>query len=292
MSPKRPYQKRLPRVLPPAPRAAPDQESLTPSVEPRASAPPAPPAPPVERTLPDRGPEPRPPRTPAPAYADPDERGARPRRTAAALALLAVAALVVAGLVMWRVGGGAPDDDLATTSSAPGWPAEGASRTVTQVRPDGVLRVTHRIHSAEPLDQLDLALPQLAPGMLVEASAVEVTADDQPASGPDVVTTTPSTYFFPDATRILVRYELTGAVARSTSVLGRGLVTTTALEVSAQQPQDIRVVRATAVLSLACAPPGSQAPAPCGEADAEGQWHVELIGADAGSRVVAQVDLP
>ncbi|WP_322919530.1 hypothetical protein [Nocardioides renjunii] len=351
MSPKKQYKKRLPTVLPPVQRPAPEQESLAPHVEPvaptaepeaAATAPaaepvaaapvvepealrapaaparpaaPAAPAQPAQRqvpvtapataaatapaiTAPAPAPARAPARAPAPApvpvaapVGPPSDRARGSRRRAAALALLGVAALVVGGLVVWQVVDDGRDDAGTASAAAESWPEAGASRTVTRVRPDGVLEVTHWIHAAEPLDQVDVALPELAPGILLEASAVEVTADDQPASGPEVITFTSASYVFSEATRVLVSYELAGAVERSTSVLGRGLATTTALEVSAQQPEDTRVIRSKAVLSLACATAGSPSPTPCGEADTEGQWHVELTGADAGGRVVAQVDL-
>ncbi|MDZ5663797.1 hypothetical protein SFC79_18620 [Nocardioides sp. S-58] len=338
MSPKKQYKKRLPTVLPPVQRPAPEQESLAPHVEPdaptaepepEAAAPapaaepvaaapvvepealrapaaparPAAPAAPAQRQVPVTAPAaaatapataPAPAPAPVPVAAPggpPSDRAPGSRRRAAALAILGVAALVVGGLVVWQVVDGGRDDTGTASAAAESWPEPGASRTVTRVRPDGVLEVTHWIHAAEPLDQVDVALPELAPGILLEASAVEVTADDQPASGPEVITFTSASYVFSEATRVLVSYELAGAVERSTSVLGRGLATTTALEVSAQQPEDTRVIRSKAVLSLACATAGSPSPTPCGEADTEGQWHVELTGADAGGRVVAQVDL-
>jgi hypothetical protein len=156
-----------------------------------------------------------------------------------------------------------------------------------------VLEVTHWIHAVQPLDTLELALPTaLAPGS-VEATEVEVLADGRVTSGPRSITSFRASYLFAEAaTRILVRYRLTGAVEMSSSAPGRGLVTTTALEVSAGQAHDSRVVRSQAVLSLACATSRDERPVPCGERDSDDQWRVELGDGEATTRVVAVVTVP
>ena len=92
-----------------------------------------------------------------------------------------------------------------------------------------------------------------------------------------------------DATRILVRYQLAGAVELSPSAPGRRLVTTTALDVSAGQLSEHRVVRSEAVLSLACASPAGVDTEPCGEKERGDEWSVQLDDLEAGTRVVAVV---
>ncbi|HSU03874.1 MAG TPA: hypothetical protein VLK03_15095 [Nocardioides sp.] len=211
------------------------------------------------------------------------------------LGLLAfvVVAGVAGGALVWRTpaderkGGGPPD-----SSASSGWPAKGAARTLTEVRPDGVLEVTHWIHAARPLDAVQLALPRsVDPGSLV-ASAVEVTADGRPVSGRDRITTFGGSYVLDDATLVLVSYELTGAVELSSSAPGRGLVTTTAIDVSAGQVSERRVVRSEAVLSLACAASERGEAEPCGEREDDHQWSVQLGDREAGTRVMAVVTVP
>jgi hypothetical protein len=210
-------------------------------------------------------------------------------------AVVALVAGVVGGaaLTWWFVRGDDPAPPPAAEAPVGGgWPAAGASRTVTVVRADGALEVTQRIHADEPLDQLELSLPDPDGDGTVRATQVEVVADGAPASGPEDITFTRSTYVFPEATRILVRYRLLGAVERSTSAAGRGLVTTTSLDVSTPQAEDTRVVRSEAVLSMACARSAAAELAPCGEADDDGQWTVRLSDPQPGARVVAAVTVP
>lgn len=235
--------------------------------------------------------------TAPPPVTTPAPQTPAPTRTRA-LAIAAAVLLVGVGgtAAWWLTRDDTPAAQPPTQASIGGWPPAGASRTVTQVRADGTLRVTHRIHTTTPLDGLDISLPETSAtdpveATAVEATAVEVVADGRPADGPDVVGFARASYVFDDATTILVSYQLDGVVQRSGSAEGRGLVTTTALEVSATQPDDVRVVRSAAVLSLACGPSPTSL-APCGERDRDGQWTVRLGADEAGERVVAAVTVP
>ena len=193
MSPKKPYQKRLPSVLPPAPRRAPAQEAIRPRPAPpraRRSPPAAPSAAPAapspcrlrpsgssgRRVRPSR---PRVRRRTAPAAppaAPPAEPAARPgppptgpgpgsgRQSRRTLALVAAAlvGVVAGGVVAWQVVG--PGQQSRTpTASLPidGWPIAAESRAVTEVLPGGDLEVTHWIHAEDPIDELSLTLPEL-----------------------------------------------------------------------------------------------------------------------------------
>ncbi|GAA1920436.1 hypothetical protein GCM10009797_12590 [Nocardioides hwasunensis] len=205
---------------------------------------------------------------------------------------MAVAVVVAAGLVTWRIAAGGSDGGPAEASIPAGWPEAGASRTVTEVRADGTLEVTHWIHTEEPLDEIDVALPQGTEDGTLEATDVRVRADGRSASGPQTLSFSRASYVFSGATRIQVRYRLAGAVEESTSAAGRGLATPTALDVSAVQPSDTRIVRSADVLSMACASSPDVSLAPCGEADGDGQWKVVLTGQEAGGRVVAAVTVP
>jgi hypothetical protein len=219
----------------------------------------------------------------------------------AALIAALIAALFAGTVVVWWLDEDEPEvtPEVTVDAGSPGqgWPQAGASRTVTEVASGGTLRVKHWIHASQPLEEIELELPDGADNGDIGATAIEVLADGQQAYGPEELTDEMSVgvkFYFARATRILVRYQLDGAVELSTSAPGRGLATTTALEVSVIQPTDTRVVRARAVLSLACAAPAAalEPPEPCGESDSERQWRVELSGQDAGARVVASVTVP
>lgn len=306
MSPKKPYQKRLPTVLPPTPRRAPAQEAVRPRpAPPRARR--TPPTVPPSESAPEKAPAvaqgpaaranapaPPPATRPAPAVAPPPTPAPRrpePRtRRTVALVAAALLGVLAGGVVAWQLVG--PGEPPPPPASLPidGWPIAGESRAVTEVLPDGDLEVTHWIHAENPLDELELTLPELD-GARVTADQVEVTADGRSAPGPGVVMPSGATYTFPDATRIQVRYRMSGAVQLSSSADGRGLATTTSLDVTATQARDVRVVRSEEVLSLACAEPGEQ-PVPCGESGGSDQWRVELDETDVGSRVLAVVTVP
>jgi hypothetical protein len=249
---------------------------------------------PVEKDLisaPLAAPSPAPTAPPVPPPTGPSPRSGLQSRRTLALAAAALVGVVVGGIVAWQVVGPG-QEPRPPTASLPidGWPTAAESRAVTEVLPGGDLEVTHWIHAEDPIDELSLTLPELD-GAEVSATDVEVTADGRAASGPATVAPSGATYTFADATRIQVRYLMSGAVELSSSADGRGLATTTSLDVSATQARDVRVVRSEEVLSLACAEPGAQ-PLPCGESEGDDQWRVELAGADAGNRVLAVVTVP
>ena len=203
----------------------------------------------------------------------------------------ALVGVLAGGAVAWQVvGPDEPSGSPAASVPVDGWPIAGESRAVTEVLPGGELEVTHWIHAEDPIDELRLSLPELD-GAEVSATDVEVTGDGRAASGPATVARSGATYAFTDATRIQVRYRMSGAVELSSSADGRGLATTTSLDVTATQARDVRVVRSQEVLSLACAKPDEQ-PVPCGTSEGDDQWRVELAGTGAGSRVLAVVTVP
>jgi hypothetical protein len=300
VSKKKQYKNQLPAALPPKPRPGPAQEPAAPLLPTQASEPELEQVREAIRQLVndldgelDTTPRPaRPATVPAAAPAPSTERDrASVLKVVGLVLLVLVSAGLGGGAVAWLLGGAEPAQvgDPAPVTLPPGWPEAGASRTLTKVRADGVLLVTHWIHTEKPLDQLDVSLPESGEGTAVEATNVEVTADGEAASGPSEITFSRASYVFDPATMIRVTYELDGAVERSSSAAGRGLATTTALDVSATQPRDVRVIRSAQVLSLSCAATAATELAPCGTSEGAGEWKVQLTGTDAGSRVVAAV---
>ena len=164
----------------------------------------------------------------------------------------------------------------------------------TMVLSSGDLRVVHWIESDDLLLSLGLAVPAVAGAEDVEARNVRVVADGRRVTGPDLIAGYPQSYPLLGAHSVQVRYRLKGAVERSASPTGRGLVLVSALDVL-QDPAPshaIRSVLAPEVLSLACAPSTAPTtPAQCGTIDSGGGWSVEQAGERLDERVVAQVSL-
>jgi len=281
VSPKKPYQKRLPTVLPPvrlpAPRAAPEMESLPPEPD---STPPS---------APSSSPASPPPPPPSPTGVP---RAARDRRvvvTLAALAWLVGGAVLVAALTLRDSPSGTAD---AGAPEPPRALVAGEAYVDTQVLPTGDLLVRHWIRTRSPIGSMVLTRPDGADDL--SAEDVKVVAGGSSADGPTQVAGDPATYSFGAATDVLLTYRLLGAVEVSDSATGRGLVLATALE-TAYEPgatRETRVVRGPEVLSLACSPGPDRPPVPCGRADGAEQWRVDLDRDEAvATRLLAQVNL-
>lgn len=284
MSPKKPHQKRLPTVLPPAPRPAPPVESIpTPPPEPEPEPEPGPCAVAEAHTAPAPPPPPRP-----------------VGRLAVTAAVL-LAALVVAGLVASAVallrdppsGGGPVSVD---TLGAPRALLPDESYVESRVLADGTVVVRQWIRSEQPLQRVRLALPKVAGAEALRADRVVVEARGVRAGGPTRIGSGEATYTFPDTTELRIRYRLTGATEVSDSPAGRALARATTLDVtySPQIARETRVVSAPEVLALACSTsPTAATLVPCGGADGGdgSRWQVDLAGPRVVDRVVAQLDL-
>ena len=276
MSPKKPYQKRLPTVLPPvrlpAPRAAPELESL----------------PPEPASTPPRAPAPAPPAPPPPAGPPKPGRDRRVVLTLAALAWLVGGTVLVAALTLRD----SPSGPVSDSPEPPRPLVAGEAYVDTQVLPTGDLLVRHWIRTRSPIGSLVLTRPDGADDL--SAEDVEVVAGGSSADGPVRVGADPATNSFAAATDVLLTYRVLGAVEVSDSATGRGLVLATTLE-TAYEPgatRETRVVRGPEVLSLACSPGPDRPPAPCGRADSAEQWRVDLDRDQAvATRLLAQVNL-
>lgn len=287
MSPKKPYQRRLPTVLPPvhvpAPRPAPEEHG---------SALPTPP--PEPEPVPEPEPEPEPARQPEPVR-DRGPSRSEDRRLRAVLIVLA-----------WLAGGsvfalslalGLVDDPSrpAGTGGAGLAPPLGPDESWvdSRVLPTGEVTVRQWIRPGSAIRSVVLALPDVPGSVRLYADEVEVVADGTVAEGPGRITDDPATYRFDATTDVRLRYLLLGAVQVSASSSGRALAVATSLETTygPRAAREVRVVSATAVLSLACARTPERPPVPCGQADGTGRWRVETTDASGTDRVLAQVDL-
>lgn len=305
MSKKKQYKNRLPTVLPPAPRAAPESESL-------------PPAPPAEDDLPAESAQPEvtepeviepeviepdviEPVPPAPLPMSTPERdaptGSGDRSRALLVGVLLLAPLLVVGVLLasWLTSGGTgtdEDDAGPATGGEPILDAPDESYVEARVRSDGDIVVRHWIRAREPITRVVLTLPEV-PGTELSAARVRVLADDLRSAGPSTLTTKAATYSFEESTDVELHYVLVGAVQRSTSATGRALAVATTLDVTyAPRPEkETRVVQAPAVLSMACADPASSTPEPCGSPQDAERWRVDLTGPDVLDRVLAQLTL-
>jgi hypothetical protein len=293
VSPKKPYQRRLPTVLPPvqlpAPRVAPELESLPPEA--------------------DLLPEPAAPLTPAvtpslaPAVAEPEDfpepepEPAGPRDRRAKVVLIALAWLVGGGVLAYALLAGLrgdPAEQGAGGSAAPPRALAPAEAYVdTRVLPAGDLVVRQWIRPREPMTALGLELPVVPGAEDLSADQVEVVADGVVADGPDRVTAAGATYTFEESTDVLVTYRLEGATQVSDSAAGRALAVVTTLE-TAYAPlveRETRVVHGPEVLSLACSRQPDGSPEPCGRDSGDDQWEVYLSGDRVDDRVLAQLNL-
>lgn len=273
---KKGYKKQLPVVLPPTAR---------------------PPSMPAPRRSPELG-EPSRPVVPAPPDLEVAATPVRQRRSRAsiigisAIVLINLAAAGFLVFVLTSATSDTPERGLPPNVAAPDPPrllARRESYVETKVLPNGEVAVRQWIRAGEPIDQLSLALPSIAGMADLAATDVQVTAEGQPVDGPASISGRRVTYSFDPTVNLQVSYLLSGAVKRSSSAAGRALAMATTLDVTyaPRAEQETRVVRAPEVLSLACSSSPQEPPVPCGADYGDGQWRVELTGADVVDRVTA-----
>ena len=282
---KKGYQKRLPTVLVPTQRPAPEQERRS-EQDARPEIQPAPGPPPPPRPVPHeqrRDPPARP------------VRSATGRIVAAAVAGLLVVLVVAVGLTSMLTGedpSRPPGRATASVERPPVAIAAGESYVALRVLTNGDVQATHWITAARPLDRLRLDLPQLVGTGKVTASALAVLADGEVVPGPDRVTSGGVTYPLDSVASVQVSYRLTGAAALSGSVAGRALAAAgMEVDYEPRSHHETRVVRAPGLLSLACGDPVSERLVPCGVETGRGEWSVDLDGPRVADRLVVQLDL-
>lgn len=295
MSPKKPHQKRLPTVLPPAPRPAPPVESIPPP-------PPEPEPQPEPEPEPEPQPEPEPRPGPSaaatapfvPAPPPPPRRVGRLAVTAAVLlAVLVGAGVVASAMALLRDPPSGSGPVSVDTLGAPRALLPDESYVESRVLADGTVVVRQWIRSQQALQRVRLALPTVAGAEALRADRIVVEARGVRAGGPTRIAGGEATYTFADTTELRIRYRLTGATEVSESPAGRALAHATTLDVSytPQIARETRVVRAPGVLALACGTTPAASLVPCGGADGSEQWQVDLAGPRVADRVVAQLDL-
>ena len=169
----------------------------------------------------------------------------------------------------------------------------GESYVELDVVAEGDVEATQWIAAAEPLDRLQLELPELAGAEGITASVVTVLADGELIAGPNRLTRGGgATYALDSASNVQVSYRLSGAVVLSSSVTGRALAAAgMGVGFEPRSRREIRVVRAPGVLSLACGRPASQRLVPCGKETGPEEWTVDLTEREVDDRVVVQLDL-
>lgn len=317
MTRRKQYKKRLPTVLPPAPR--PDPEAAAPEASPVPPALPAPRAPgpdaapaPIQTTAdfvremkqragvvpPQTREEVEPEEelgeievaadaTPEPAP-EPERRPARTLLLVVGVLLIGIAA---GGLAYWW--GARDDDDPAREEAwvAPPGLAADEGYVETRVHADGTVEVRQWIRADEPLERLTLRVPRVTSAGQLAADRVEVLADGSRVSGREEISYFNATYDLAGATAVELRYRLVGAIQRSDSAPGRALAVATGLETrfSPAPGREVRVVKAPEVLSLACTPAADVSPVPCGTPEGDGEWRVDLAGRRVTERVVASL---
>jgi hypothetical protein len=224
----------------------------------------------------------------------PPRSASRPPGALVAVVLLVPFLVATIGLslaVVTGLSGSDPRDG--SPASGPGGASPG-SYVEARVQPGGDIVVRQQISTEEPVRELVISVPELAPGASVGGTRVRVLAQGVPVAGPARIQRAGATYVFAPSTDLVVTYRVVGALHLSDSVPGRALAVTTTLDVSyAGRPErETRVVAAPEVLSLACVGSVQETPEPCGTAQGPGRWQVELVGEDVTDRVIAQLDLP
>jgi hypothetical protein len=221
-------------------------------------------------------------------------------RQVAGIAAVVVAAVVVAGALVWVAAGRDTEEVVVRAHSAahaaPVPLPPGTSFVRSRVLPSGGLEVTHWIHARLAVASLTIRTPRtlgLAPGS-VSASHFFLATDGTPYPAVSTHEGHPGTqtFRFPMANTVYLRYRLAGAVQLS-SPDGRALARITSLEVTTDATiasTTQRVVGAR-VLALACSAPSATAvPQPCG-VENDGSWSVALDRTERHERVMAQLDL-
>ncbi|GAA1443636.1 hypothetical protein GCM10009641_60840 [Mycobacterium cookii] len=155
------------------------------------------------------------------------------------------------------------------------------------------LQVTHWISTTEPMDRLRLRPPS-SPVLADRTWGVEdlVVAADGTDLGPERIRIDVPTSL-PSAELLYVRYRLTDALQRNSSVDDRALATVTSvgLGLEGRSLPRTQVFPGGRVMTLACLAPGARAvPESCGTY-VEGAWQVRSAAGEAPVTVIAQFDL-
>ncbi len=222
------------------------------------------------------------------------------------------AVLVVAVLVVLGFRALAKDDDPAPASGTstprsrvtppatpPEVPTEGMY-VVSDVTADGDVQVQTWLRSATPVSQLDLTTtdPDLLPGSVESLDLIVRTMDGKLVAHRDTVGTNPQRIRLREpATELWFSYTVDGGMDdASSTVQGRSLARVLAMDVDYEGAAGVvrRLVTAPGtVLNVACLRPSEDfdaTPRPCGQPTDDGDWLVDLRGADRDDRLLAQLE--
>jgi hypothetical protein len=178
-------------------------------------------------------------------------------------------------------------------------PTEGMY-VASDVAADGSVEVSTWIRSAQPVEQLSMTTtdPDLLPGSVESLDLVVRTMDGKMLAHRDTVGTNPQTIRLRQAaTELYFSYTVDGAMdTASPTVPGRTLARVLAMDVDyAGAAGTVRrlVSSPGTVLNVACLDPAQDfdaVPRPCGQATADGDWVVDLTGAQRQDRLLASIE--
>lgn len=178
-------------------------------------------------------------------------------------------------------------------------PTEGMY-VVSDVTADGEVHVQTWLRSAQPVSELELTTtdPDLLPGSVESLDLIVRTLDGKLVAHRDTVGTNRQRIRLREpATDLWFTYTIDGGMDdASSTVQGRSLARVLAMDVDYAGATGVvrRLVTAPGtVLNVACLRPSEDfdaSPRPCGQPTADGDWLVDLRGADRNDRLLAQLE--
>jgi hypothetical protein len=217
-----------------------------------------------------------------------------------ATAAVVAAAVVIIGVVAWKMTRPAPEVAAQLAHGNQYQPPHALRRDTSFVQsrigPGGVVQVTHWIRTGKDVREVQVRTPQV-PGLhaddvymihlVVAGDGIRLPVTQ--GIHPGLTTTIP----VPPTRHLFVRYHLAGVLDYADGAHERALARITALDVSTPRrlAHATQAVTGARVLALACDPPGRAVAVPCGRKDG-GTWRAVLGPGEQDTRVMAQIDLP
>lgn len=216
-----------------------------------------------------------------------------------ALVLLGFRALSEGDDATPAAGGPTPRSRVTPPTTPADVPAEGMY-VVSDVTADGEVHVQTWLRSAQPISELQLTTtdPDLLPGSVESLDLIVRTLDGKLVAHRDTVGTNVQRIRLREpATDLWFTYTVDGGMDdASSTVSGRSLARVLAMDVDYAGAAGVvrRLVTAPGtVLNVACLRPSEDfdaSPRPCGQPTDDGDWLVDLRGADRDDRLLAQLE--